>query len=185
MAQIVWPGSSLPDASTLSAVIDNIVGMPIDKEIVDSYLWNMQVQIADFFNKDNTIFWLGDAAHAFAPTGGSGLNTGLGDAQNLGWKLAAVVNEKAPLELLETYVMERYPVWLSNLNFAKENADEFLNLKQKFPPEKDYEAYIRAYAELGNRYLCSSGLTLGYGYFDTPLTKLLPSQSPKNRPFCL
>ena len=85
LAQIVWPNPDLiPNASTLSEVIDNIVGQPIEKEIVDFYLWDMQVQIAEFSNLENKVFWLGDSAHAFAPTGGLGLNTGFGDAQNLG-----------------------------------------------------------------------------------------------------
>lgn len=184
LAQIVWSNPSLlPDEATLSSVIDNIVGKQIDKEIVDFYLWDMQVQIADFFNKENQIFWLGDSAHAFAPTGGLGLNTGFGDAQNLGWKLAAVINKNAEPELLATYELERHPIWLSNLNFAKDNAAEFLALKQKYPPEKDYKAYTMAYAELGNRYLSSSGLTLGYGYFNSPLTKLKPSQIQEINPF--
>lgn len=184
LAQIVWPNPALkPDESTLSTLIDKIVGKAIEKEIIDFYIWDMQVQIADFFNIENQIFWLGDSAHAFAPTGGLGLNTGFGDAQNLGWKLAAVINKKAPPQLLSTYQMERHPVWLSNLHFAKKNAEEFLEVKRKHPPEIDYKAYTMAYADLGNRYLKSSGLTLGYAYFNSPFTRLLESQSQKINPF--
>lgn len=184
LAQIVWNNSSLiPDNQTLSSMIDKIVGTSFEKEIVDFYIWDMQVQIADFFNLNNQIFWLGDSAHAFAPTGGLGLNTGLGDAQNLGWKLAAVIQNKAPVQLLETYEKERYPVWLSNLNFAGKNAEEFLEIKKNYPPEVDYKAYTMAYAALGDRFLRSSGLTMGYAYFDSPLTQLIPLQSQENNPF--
>ncbi|CEK09598.1 FAD-dependent monooxygenase [Legionella hackeliae] len=184
LAQIVWSNPNLnPDESTLSAIIDKIVGMPIDKVIVDSYFWDMQVQLAEFANKDNRIFWVGDSAHAFAPTGGLGLNTGFGDAENLGWKLAAVIKKEAPRQLLETYEMERRPVWQSNLNFAKQNAEQFVELKKKYPPEKDYNAYIHAYAGLGNQFLCSSGLTLGYSYLDTPLTKELSTKRHEHSPF--
>lgn len=184
LAQIVWPhGDQKPNAQLLSTLIDNIVGQTIEKEIVDFYLWDMQVQIAAFFNQDNKVFWLGDSAHAFAPTGGLGLNTGLGDSYNLGWKLAQVIHKKAPAELLQTYAQERLPVWESNLNFAKNNAQEFLQIKQQHPPEKDYAAYTLAYANLGQRYLRSSGLTLGYGYIDSPLTRKIAQQIRDDNPF--
>ncbi|WP_410611207.1 FAD-dependent monooxygenase [Amycolatopsis sp. lyj-109] len=52
----------------------------------------------------------GDAAHVHSPAGGQGMNTGLQDAANLGWKLAAVVRGQAPDALLDTYQTERHPV---------------------------------------------------------------------------
>ena len=52
----------------------------------------------------------GDAAHVHSPTGGQGLNTGVQDAVNLGWKLAQVVNRTSPESLLDTYHVERHPV---------------------------------------------------------------------------
>jgi len=52
----------------------------------------------------------GDAAHVHPPHGGQGLNTGVQDAVNLGWKLAQVVNETSPASLLDTYHAERHPV---------------------------------------------------------------------------
>jgi hypothetical protein len=52
----------------------------------------------------------GDAAHVHAPDGGQGLNTGVQDAVNLGWKLAQVVNRTSPESLLDTYHAERHPV---------------------------------------------------------------------------
>ena len=183
LAQIIWNNPSLtPDEATLSTLIDKIMGKPIQKEIVDFYFWDMQVQIADFFSWNNRAFWLGDAAHAFAPTGGLGLNTGFGDVQNLGWKLAAVIHQHAPLDLLSTYETERRPICMNNLNFAKTNAEEFQAVKQQFPPGNNSRAFALAYADLGNRYLCSSGLTLGYGYFDSPLTQLLESQATEGNP---
>jgi hypothetical protein len=56
------------------------------------------------------VLLVGDAAHVHSPMGGPGLNLGMQDAVNLGWKLAAVVNGRAPAELLDTYESERYPV---------------------------------------------------------------------------
>ncbi len=52
----------------------------------------------------------GDAAHVHSPAGGQGLNLGIGDAMNLGWKLAATVRGHAPAGLLDTYTAERHPV---------------------------------------------------------------------------
>jgi 2-polyprenyl-6-methoxyphenol hydroxylase-like FAD-dependent oxidoreductase len=56
------------------------------------------------------VFLAGDAAHVHSPAGGQGMNTGLQDAANLGWKLAATVHGRAPDGLLDSYHNERYPV---------------------------------------------------------------------------
>ncbi|GAA3304032.1 FAD-dependent monooxygenase [Streptomyces cinereospinus] len=56
------------------------------------------------------VFLAGDAAHIHSPAGGQGMNTGLQDAANLGWKLAAAVRGWAPEGLLDTYQTERHPV---------------------------------------------------------------------------
>jgi 2-polyprenyl-6-methoxyphenol hydroxylase-like FAD-dependent oxidoreductase len=60
--------------------------------------------------RDGNIFLVGDAAHVHSAMGGPGLNLGLQDAANLGWKLAATINGYAPPGLLDTYFTERYPV---------------------------------------------------------------------------
>jgi 2-polyprenyl-6-methoxyphenol hydroxylase-like FAD-dependent oxidoreductase len=60
--------------------------------------------------RDGRILLAGDAAHVHAPDGGQGLNTGVQDAVNLGWKLAQVVNRTSPESLLDTYHAERHPV---------------------------------------------------------------------------
>jgi 2-polyprenyl-6-methoxyphenol hydroxylase-like FAD-dependent oxidoreductase len=64
---------------------------------------------ADSYRAGN-IFLVGDSAHVHSAMGGPGLNLGLQDAVNLGWKLAATVNGWAPEDLLDTYHSERYPV---------------------------------------------------------------------------
>src|SRR3989454_3073728 len=60
--------------------------------------------------RDRRILLAGDAAHVHSPVGGQGLNTGVQDAVNLGWKLAQVVHRTAPESLLDTYHAERHPV---------------------------------------------------------------------------
>jgi 3-(3-hydroxy-phenyl)propionate hydroxylase len=60
--------------------------------------------------REGRVLLAGDAAHVHYPVGGQGLNTGVQDAVNLGWKLAQVVNETSPESLLDTYHAERHPV---------------------------------------------------------------------------
>jgi 2-polyprenyl-6-methoxyphenol hydroxylase-like FAD-dependent oxidoreductase len=64
----------------------------------------------------------GDAAHIHSPLGGQGLNTGIGDAVNLGWKLAATVRGHAPDGLIDTYTRERHPVAASVLDWTRAQA---------------------------------------------------------------
>ncbi|ONI76233.1 FAD-dependent oxidoreductase [Actinosynnema sp. ALI-1.44] len=64
----------------------------------------------------------GDAAHIHSPLGGQGLNTGIGDAMNLGWKLAAVVRGQAPDTLLDTYIRERHPIGAWVLDWTRAQA---------------------------------------------------------------
>jgi 2-polyprenyl-6-methoxyphenol hydroxylase-like FAD-dependent oxidoreductase len=67
------------------------------------------------------ILLAGDAAHVHSPFGGQGMNTGLGDAMNLGWKLAAVIKGWASDDLLDTYTAERHPIgeWVLNWTRAQ------------------------------------------------------------------
>ncbi|MFC4763600.1 FAD-dependent monooxygenase [Dyella koreensis] len=60
--------------------------------------------------RDRRVLLAGDAAHVHAPDGGHGLNTGVQDAVNLGWKLAQVIKQTSPESLLDTYHAERHPV---------------------------------------------------------------------------
>ena len=63
-------------------------------------------RVAEHFHKGRA-FLLGDAAHVHSPVGGQGMNTGIGDAINLAWKLAAVLQGRAPATLLDSYEPER------------------------------------------------------------------------------
>jgi 3-(3-hydroxy-phenyl)propionate hydroxylase len=60
--------------------------------------------------REGRVLLAGDAAHVHAPDGGQGLNTGVQDAVNLGWKLAQAINRTSPESLLDTYHAERHPV---------------------------------------------------------------------------
>ncbi|RAN77852.1 FAD-dependent monooxygenase [Bacillus sp. SRB_331] len=91
-------------------IIQTAIGsMDIKPEILSVLPWEASESTAVKF-QDNRIFLVGDSAHIMPPTGGFGSNTGIQDAHNLAWKLAAVIKGKANPKLLETYHDERYPV---------------------------------------------------------------------------
>jgi 2-polyprenyl-6-methoxyphenol hydroxylase-like FAD-dependent oxidoreductase len=81
----------------------------------------------------------GDAAHIQSPIGGQGLNAGLGDAMNPGWKLAATIRGEAPDGLLDTYDAERHPVGDQVVNWSRAQV-EIMSLK---PHARPLEGIIR------------------------------------------
>jgi 2-polyprenyl-6-methoxyphenol hydroxylase-like FAD-dependent oxidoreductase len=79
----------------------------IDVERVNWFsTYRVHHRVADHFRKGR-VFLLGDAAHIHSPVGGQGMNTGIGDAVNLAWKLAAVVGGRAHVSILDSYEKER------------------------------------------------------------------------------
>ena len=87
-----------------STVIQNL-GIKVDKVNWFS-TYHVHHRVAGTFRRGR-VFLLGDAAHIHSPAGGQGMNTGIGDAVNLGWKLADVVRGRADEKLLDTYQSER------------------------------------------------------------------------------
>ncbi len=80
--------------------------------------WTDRARQATCYRKGRVLL-AGDAAHIHAPLGGQGLNLGLGDAMNLGWKLAATIRGSAPQGLLDTYEAERHPVGARVLDWSR------------------------------------------------------------------
>ena len=94
--------------------------------ITSTSSWRMTAQVADHF-RSGRAFLVGDAAHRFPPTGGLGMNSGIGDTHNLSWKLAEVLRGRAAATLLDTYETERRPVIQANCDASLAN---FRNLRQ-------------------------------------------------------
>lgn len=111
--------------------------------------WAMSAQVAESYRKGR-VFLVGDAAHRFPPTGGLGLNTGAGDAQNLTWKLAAVLKGQASPQLLDTYEAERQPIAHINSEQSLTNASKIFDLivlLHGLDPEKTAEHYAAVSAD--------------------------------------
>jgi 2,4-dichlorophenol 6-monooxygenase len=89
--------------------------------------WRMTAQVARRFRKGR-VFLVGDAAHRFPPTGGLGMNTGIADAHNLCWKLAAVLEGEADDALLDTYERERRPVAQRNCAESEANFEKIFEV---------------------------------------------------------
>jgi 2-polyprenyl-6-methoxyphenol hydroxylase-like FAD-dependent oxidoreductase len=80
--------------------------------------WTDRARQATTYRKGRVLL-AGDAAHTHSPLGGQGLNLGLGDAMNLGWKLAATISGHAPANLIDTYSHERHPVGATILDWSR------------------------------------------------------------------
>ncbi|MEU7067640.1 FAD-dependent monooxygenase [Streptomyces sp. NPDC046161] len=104
----------------------------------------------------------GDAAHIHLPAGGQGMNTGIQDAVNLGWKLAAVVSGRAPAALLDTYHGERHPVGRRLLMNTRAQGLLFLS-GAEVQPLRDTLGELMAYEDVA-RHLAAmvSGLEIAY-----------------------
>ena len=108
----------------------------IEIKIKSISFWKMTLQIAEKWHHKN-IFLLGDAAHCFPPTGGLGMNSGIGDAHNLGWKIAQCIYSHSKNSLLNSYENERRPVAENNAKESLENFEKFFDVFESIGLPKD------------------------------------------------
>jgi len=99
------------DTEHILSVMQEAAGFAFDAEFQHVGFWNFAVEVADTYRKGR-VFIAGDAAHSHPPYGGHGLNSGLEDVTNLGWKLAAKLQGWGSEALLDSYTEERRPVFL-------------------------------------------------------------------------
>jgi 2-polyprenyl-6-methoxyphenol hydroxylase-like FAD-dependent oxidoreductase len=99
------------------AWVRRFMGCDFEFEVLSAIVWSRREVVASSYAKGR-VFLLGDAAHQLSPTGGFGLNTGIGDVTNLSWKLAAVIEGWGDPQLLASYETERQPIGQQSVRAA-------------------------------------------------------------------
>jgi 2-polyprenyl-6-methoxyphenol hydroxylase-like FAD-dependent oxidoreductase len=103
----------------VQAVLRHVSGTDVAVNAVElATTWTDRAFLAACYRRGRVLL-AGDAAHVHAPLGGQGLNLGIGDATNLGWKLAAVANGRVPSSLLDSYEQERRPIAEQVLDWSR------------------------------------------------------------------
>ncbi|MEU8798614.1 FAD-dependent monooxygenase [Spirillospora sp. NPDC048819] len=157
------------------AGLHRVAGEPVDIEIMSTDPWRPRVSVAESF-RAGRVFLAGDAAHANPPWGGHGFNTGVGDAVNLGWKLAAVLQGWSAGSVLDSYDRERRTAAMQTVADAAANMralDDALvspDILGQDDSARAARSALRAeIAEVKESEFYSRGLVLGYHYADSPL----------------
>ncbi len=104
-------------------VLRQALGTDMPMEILNCQTWTAGHALVAQALSRGRVFLIGDAAHLFTPTGGLGYNTGIEDAVNLGWKLAADLRGQAGPALLASYAFERKKLGHRNTGYARQFAD--------------------------------------------------------------
>jgi 2-polyprenyl-6-methoxyphenol hydroxylase-like FAD-dependent oxidoreductase len=152
-----------------------VIGTDVPHEILSVRRWAARNVVAERYQQGN-IFLAGDAAHLNHPASGIGLNTGLGDVVDLGWKISAVLSGWAGPKLLDSYDTERRPVGARNVGHA--DASHASERNQATHPEiaMDTPAGAEARQKMREqivgpqtRRVVTDGLALGYQYATSPI----------------
>jgi 2-polyprenyl-6-methoxyphenol hydroxylase-like FAD-dependent oxidoreductase len=179
MEDVWWAGANGVSAETghadPHALICGLVGAEIDAEVLGTDPWTARMLLADHY-RNGRVFLAGDAAHLNPPWGGHGFNTGIGDAVNIGWKLAAVLRGWGGEGLLASYEVERRPIAERTIQEAVTNmsvlAPELGNPELQAPGpagEQARRAAAQAIQAAKDREFHSLGLVLGYQYDASPV----------------
>jgi hypothetical protein len=167
------------------AMIQRAMGREFDFEIVAIVPWVRRELVADSFGTSR-VFIAGDAAHLMSPTGGFGMNTGIGDAVDLGWKLDAVLHGWGGPALLSSYETERRPIAQRNVAESSGNLNRMLSSRERKPPPEVFEPgpdgdiarkeFGDWYASIMRREWFTLGIHLGYRYESSPV--IVPDGTP-------
>ena len=137
------PNDTSKEDYDFQALLNRAAGFEFEATFEHVGFWDLKVSVADKYQVGRA-FIAGDSAHSHPPFGGFGLNNGLEDVTNLGWKLDAVLKGWGGEKLLESYSEERRPVFSEvGEDFIARNIEkegEFLNT---FTPEKDEAEFKR------------------------------------------
>ena len=172
-----FPEGAGPGDATASALLQTFAGTAFDHEILVANPWTPHLLVADSYGAGR-VFLAGDAAHQYIPTGGYGMNTGIGDACDLGWKLAALVKGFGGPGLIPSYEIERRPVGLRNRDASRRHNLVRLEIGKLYDaaifaegPQGDSR---RRWAgneigQIGNNENESWGIEFGYCYRHSPI----------------
>ena len=165
--------------------IQKAVGRKFDFEILSMMPWIRRELTADSYGTER-VFLVGDAAHQLSPTGGFGMNTGIQEAVDIGWKLDAAVRGWGGKKLLASYDAERRPVAKRNVTEAATNLKRMLSPRDNKPPKEVFEhgpagnrarkAYGDAYTEMMKPEWFTVGIQLGFYYEGSPV--IVPDGTP-------
>jgi 2-polyprenyl-6-methoxyphenol hydroxylase-like FAD-dependent oxidoreductase len=167
----------VPNAGQPNGLLQDFAGCDFDYQILVANTWTPHLLVAESYGF-NRVFLAGDAAHQYIPTGGYGMNTGIGDACDLGWKLAAVLQGFAAPALLNSYEWERRAVGLRNREASRRHSETRAEIAACYnadlsrPGPAGEIARIEAgrrIANIGNAENESFGIELGYVYHDSPI----------------
>lgn len=158
----------------VTASIRAMVGSDIDVQVLATDPWTARMLLASSYGRGG-VFLVGDAAHLNPPWGGHGFNTCIGDASNLAWKLAAVLQGWGGPNLLNSYEPERRQVAQRTIQDAENNgkalAYDFASPLLNAPGEEadHIRATVREKLAIKASEFHSLGLVLGYHYADSPI----------------
>ena len=183
---MLYDEKDLSDPQAAQAV-RRAVGRDFDFEVLTVGVWARRNLVAERYGTKR-VFLAGDAVHVMPPNGGLGMNTGIGDAVDLGWKLAAVHQGWGGPALLASYDAERRPAGARACAEAMRNFDR-ITPRRHFPDiHADTEAGRKVRAELGAKLSVSMrnawdnplNTHLGYRYDGSPIT--IPDGAPPPEP---
>ena len=169
--------SMLDSDEAMDRMLEQVVAMPIKYERLSCAPWRQNLMVADSYGRGR-VFLAGDAVHLVIPTGGLGMNTGVGDANDLGWKLAATLKGFGGPNLLRSYEIERRQVGERNVaasRFASGGRRKWRamykpNIRDNTPEGAKTRADMVAVADVEQRKSNEMiGAELGYRYVGSPL----------------
>ncbi len=163
------------DAADAPAMIKQATGIDLPYEVLSTDEWVASRFIGDFY-RDRRVFLAGDACHLHPPFGGYGMNMGVADGVDLGWKLASVLQGWGGAQLLDSYERERRQVHEMVLDEAVANHAMLGNQLWKEGMDADDETGANLRREVGSRIQAAKirefatlGVVLGYHYENSPV----------------
>ena len=174
--------------SDMATMFERTVAMPVKYDMIYVGEWRQNLLLADSYGSGR-VFLAGDAVHLVIPTGGLGMNTGVGDAVDLSWKLAATLQGWGGPDQLASYEIERRQVGERNvaasryasLGRRKWRAAYRPNIRNHTPEGAATRANLARIADVEQRKTNEMiGAELGYRYVGSPLISAEPGEGPEH-----